>query len=116
MIVCLLALIAGIALLSTGIGNPVREAVGFVCGALTLCFAVSFVMAAFTSAGSGAQSVLSSVGGPRKRRYLCPGTIESFTSSLLGQRLSWAWHISCRGNPFPGPGQRSLPSMRLLVG
>jgi hypothetical protein len=46
----LLALVAGFALLGTGIGNPLREVVGFACGALSLGFALSFVMTAFTSA------------------------------------------------------------------
>lgn len=49
MLACLLALITAVALLSTGIGHPVRDAVNFVSGVLVLCFAISFVMAAFTS-------------------------------------------------------------------
>ncbi len=49
MIACLLALIAAVALLSSGIGHPVQDAVNFVSVVLVLCFVVSFVMAAFTS-------------------------------------------------------------------
>lgn len=49
MLGCLLALIGAVALLSTGIGHPLRDVVNFVSGVLVLCFAVSFVMAAFTS-------------------------------------------------------------------
>jgi hypothetical protein len=49
MIARLLALIVAVALLSTGIGHPVRDAVNVVSEVLVLCFAISFVMAAFTS-------------------------------------------------------------------
>jgi MFS family permease len=49
MIGFLLALIVAVALLSTGIGHPVRDVVNFVAGVLVLGFSVSFVVAAFTS-------------------------------------------------------------------
>ena len=45
----LLTLVGAVALLSTGIGHPVRDVVNFVSGVLVLCLAISFVMAAITS-------------------------------------------------------------------
>ena len=46
----LIALVGGLSLLNTGIGDPVRAVVSFLTVAIVVILVVSFVMAAFTSA------------------------------------------------------------------
>jgi hypothetical protein len=99
----LLGLIAAVALLATGIANPLRQGIGVVAVILAFCFSASFVMTALTAAQLRHLVARKNRGIPKaprsiSKRDLIVYLIAFGSATLVGigyvlsfREISWAW-------------------------
>jgi len=99
----LLALIAALAVLTTGVSNPLRQGIVVVAIVLTACFSVSFVMTAVTAAQFRHLVARNNRGIPEAPRSISKrdwivyavafgaATLVGIAYVLSFRSISWAW-------------------------